>query len=108
MDLRARAVRGAHKVWLACELADRNERWSATATLARRVAPPGAGYRDAAPEAGATVEAPLQLAEDGDGIRARDAIRKTNMNPKPDERADSRAISLRPSSASVCIRHADV
>ena len=68
VDLRGAAVLGMHKVWLECDVASATGRWTATATLAHRLSPPGAGYRDAAPEGGLTTEAPITFGEDGEGI----------------------------------------
>ncbi|CAN5919013.1 hypothetical protein BH11MYX4_BH11MYX4_60970 [soil metagenome] len=68
VDLRARSTQGAHKVWLDCDAHSPTGRWSATATLVCRVAPPGSGYRDGAPADGATTEGRLTFGEDGDGI----------------------------------------
>ena len=68
VDLRARATRGAHKVWLECTVASRTGRWSATARVVHRISPPGVAYRDAAPEAAATAEWPIAFGDDGDGL----------------------------------------
>lgn len=57
-----------HKVWLECDVASATGRWTAIATLAHRLSPPGSGYRDAAPEGALTAEAPIAFGDDGDGI----------------------------------------
>ena len=73
VDLRARATRGAHKVWLEFNAAEypglrSTKKWSATARVVHRISPPGVAYRDAAPEAAATAEWPIAFGDDGDGL----------------------------------------
>lgn len=68
VDLRARATRGALKVWLECNVASRTGRWSATARVVHRISPPGVAYREAAPEAAATAEWPIAFGDHGDGL----------------------------------------
>lgn len=68
IELRARAVSGAHKVWLESHIASGTGRWTARATVAVHVGPPGTGYRDGAPEGSKAAETSMTFGEDGDGI----------------------------------------
>ena len=73
VDLRARATRGAHKVWLEFNAAEypglrSTKKWSATARVVHRISPPGVAYRDAAPEAAATAEWTIAFGHDGDEL----------------------------------------
>jgi hypothetical protein len=70
VELRARALRGAHKIWLECNAPSACGRWSATANVAHHMSIAGTGYREAAPEIGATKELPIPFGDDGDGVTA--------------------------------------
>lgn len=65
VELRARAIRGAHRIWLASEVVSGNPtgRWSATATISYRAAPEEAGYRADT----AMVEERFAVGYDGEG-----------------------------------------
>ena len=68
IELRAQSAQGLHKVWLECDVAGVEGRWSATARLSHHVSSSGSGYRKTAQEAAATEEAPLTIRDDGENV----------------------------------------
>ncbi len=62
-DLHARAIVGAHKLWLASEVTSPDGRWSAVVTITQHVAPSEAAYREAV----ATIEERFTVGYDGEG-----------------------------------------